>query len=98
MVSVSSNKVVVVGTGQVGSTTAFSIITQGLCNELVLIDPATAKAMGECRDLDDGSEFLNRHVKVRVGDYSDCGDADVYWKLRRFHSGWFENCPRDPAG
>ena len=77
MVSVNSNKVVVVGTGQVGSTTAFSIITQGLCNELVLIDPAKTKAMGECRDLDDGSEFLNRHVKVRVGDYSDCGDADV---------------------
>lgn len=51
MVSVNSNKVVVVGTGQVGSTTAFSIITQGLCNELVLIDPAQSKAMGECRGL-----------------------------------------------
>ena len=77
MVSVNSSKVVVVGAGQVGSTTAFSIITQGLCNELVLIDPAQPKAMGECMDLDDGSEFLNRHVKVRVGEYADCKGADV---------------------
>ena len=29
------------------------------------------------RDLDDGSEFQDRHVKVRAGDYADCKDADI---------------------
>ncbi|RSX56246.1 L-lactate dehydrogenase [Bifidobacterium samirii] len=77
MSSVSRNKVVIVGTGQVGATAAFSIVTHGLCNELVLIDHIGAKALGEARDLDDGSEFQDRHVRVRVGDYDDCADADI---------------------
>ncbi|WP_077387574.1 L-lactate dehydrogenase, partial [Bifidobacterium longum] len=52
-------------------------VTHGLCNELVLIDHFAAKALGEARDLDDGSEFQDRHVKVRAGDYADCRDADI---------------------
>ena len=77
MVTMNRNKVVIVGTGQVGATAAFGIVTHGLCNELVLIDRSAAKALGEARDLDDGSEFQDRHVKVRAGDYADCKDADI---------------------
>lgn len=55
MVTMNRNKVVIVGTGQVGATAAFGIVTHGLCNELVLIDCSAAKALGEARDLDDGS-------------------------------------------
>lgn len=77
MVTMNRNKVVIVGTGQVGATAAFGIVTHGLCNELVLIDRSAAKALGEARDLDDGSEFQDRHVKVRAGDYDDCKDADI---------------------
>ena len=72
MATMNRNKVVIVGTGQVGATAAFGIVTHGLCNELVLIDCSAAKALGEARDLDDGSEFQDRHVKVRAGDYADC--------------------------
>ena len=77
MVTMNRNKVVIVGTGRVGATAAFGIVTHGLCNELVLIDCSAAKALGEARDLDDGSEFQDRHVKVRAGDYDDCKDADI---------------------
>ena len=70
MVTMNRNKVVIVGTGRVGATAAFGIVTHGLCNELVLIDCSAAKALGEARDLDDGSEFQDRHVKVRAGDYA----------------------------
>ena len=77
MVTMNRNKVVIVGTGQVGSTAAFAIVTHGLCNELVLIDHSAGKALGESHDLDDGSEFQDRHVKVRNGDYGDCKDADI---------------------
>ena len=76
MVTMNRNKVVIVGTGRVGATAAFGIVTHGLCNELVLIDCSAAKALGEARDLDDGSEFQDRHVKVRAGDYADCKDAE----------------------
>ena len=77
MVTMNRNKVVIVGTGRVGATAAFGIVTHGLCNELVLIDCSAAKALGEARDLDDGSEFQDRHVKVRAGDYADCKHADI---------------------
>ena len=32
MVTMNRNKVVIVGTGQVGATAAFGIVTHGLCN------------------------------------------------------------------
>ncbi len=28
-------------------------------------------------DLRDGIDYLGRNVKVSVGDYKDCGDADI---------------------
>ena len=37
MVTMNRNKVVIVGTGQVGATTAFSIVTHGLCLSLIHI-------------------------------------------------------------
>ena len=77
MVTMNRNKVVIVGTGQVGATAAFAIVTHGLCNELVLIDHFADKALGESHDLDDGSEFWDRHIRVHAGDYSDCRDADI---------------------
>ena len=36
--SFKDSKVVIVGLGNVGATTAYSIINQGLCEEIVLID------------------------------------------------------------
>ena len=33
-----NSKVVIVGAGKVGSTSAFSIISQGLCEDVCLID------------------------------------------------------------
>jgi L-lactate dehydrogenase len=71
------SKVVVVGTGNVGATTAFSIVNQGLCEELVLIDMNKEKALGEALDLQDSVHFMNRNIKVSVGSYEDCGDADI---------------------
>ena len=77
MVTMNRNKVVVVGAGTVGSTVAFGLVSHGLCNEVVLIDPNRTRAMGESHDLDDGSEFFDRHVNVHVGDYADCANADI---------------------
>lgn len=77
MVTMNRNKVVIVGAGTVGSTTAFGLVSYGLCNEVVLIDPAAERAIGESHDLDDGSEFFDRHVNVHVGGYDECADADI---------------------
>ena len=74
---ISKSKVAIVGCGLVGSTTAFSLITQGICDEVLMIDINKERAYGEMLDLQDSIEYLNRNVKVRTGEYSDCGDVDI---------------------
>jgi L-lactate dehydrogenase len=69
-------KVVIVGAGLVGSSTAFSLVTQGICDEVRIIDINKDKARGEVMDLCHCVEYLNRNVKVMIGDYKDCTDAD----------------------
>ena len=47
-----SRRVVVVGTGFVGTSIAYSMINQGITNELVLIDVNKEKAQGEAKQSD----------------------------------------------
>lgn len=70
-------KVAIVGTGLVGSSTAFSLITQGVCDEVIMIDINKEKALGEVMDLKHCIEYLNRNTKIRVGSYEECGDVDI---------------------
>ncbi len=48
--NISGTKVVIIGTGNVGATTAYSLTVQGVCSELVLIDRNKEKAIGEVMD------------------------------------------------
>ena len=75
--SFKDSKVVVIGTGNVGSTTAYSILNQGLCEEVVLIDVNRDKAYAEALDMAHSVYFMNRNIDVHAGDYKDCADADV---------------------
>lgn len=72
-----ARKVAIIGTGLVGSSTAFSLITQGVCEEILMIDLNKEKALGEVMDLNHCIEYLNRNTKVRVGSYEECGDVDI---------------------
>ena len=74
---VNRNKIVIVGAGLVGSSTAFSLITQGICDEVMIIDINKGKAHGEVMDLCHCVEYLNRNVLVSEGEYKDCSDANI---------------------
>jgi len=74
---INKSKVVIVGAGAVGSSTAFSLVTQGVCDDVVLTDVNQEKAVGEAMDLRHCIEYLNRNVRVSAGTYEDCGDADI---------------------
>lgn len=69
-------KIVVIGAGFVGSTTAYTIMCGGLFNEIVLIDINRDKAYGDAMDMAHGVSFV-KPVNVYAGDYSDCADADI---------------------
>ena len=72
-----SRKIAVVGTGLVGSSCAFAMVNQCICDELLLIDINEEKAKGEAWDLTHGVPFMSQRTKVRTATYSDCTDVDV---------------------
>ncbi|KAK3362443.1 L-lactate dehydrogenase-like protein [Lasiosphaeria hispida] len=69
-----SIKIVIVGAGSVGVTTAYALLLSGLASELVLIDIDENRARGEATDLSHAAHFA--HARVRVAsDYSACEGA-----------------------
>lgn len=74
--SIKQTRVVVIGAGAVGSTTAYTLMIQGICSEIVLIDTDKQRARGEVLDIAHGASFVHP-VKVWAGSYKDCADADM---------------------
>jgi len=69
-------RVVVIGTGAVGSTTAYTLLLKKRMSELVLIDVNKDKALGDALDMNHGLPFVG-NIKVWAGDYPDCAGADI---------------------
>lgn len=64
----SGNKVTIVGIGQVGMACAFSVLSQSVSSEVVLVDVMADKLQGEMMDLQHGSAFLkNAHINASTG-------------------------------
>ncbi|PGT77676.1 L-lactate dehydrogenase [Bacillus sp. AFS040349] len=71
------NRVVLIGTGLVGSSYAFAMLNQGVSEELVLIDLNKEKSEGDVMDLNHGLAFAPSSTRIWFGDYEDCKDADI---------------------
>ena len=72
------NKLVIIGCGNVGMAYAYSLLNQCLdIKELVLIDVNTEKLYGKVADLNHSIYNLNTSTNVKLGNYSDCQDADI---------------------
>lgn len=70
-------KIVLVGTGFVGMSFAYSLLNQGGVNELVLVDVLKEKAEGEAMDLAHGLSCAPTKINIKSGDYSECKDANI---------------------
>ena len=75
--SIKTRKVVIVGSGNVGSHCAFSLAVQGVCDEIIMIDKIETKANAEAVDLSDTVSYLPHYVTSRKGTFEDCSDADI---------------------
>ena len=72
------NKLVIIGSGNVGMAYAYSLLNQCLnINELVLIDIDKDTLYGKVADLNHSIYNLNSSTNITLGNYSDCQDADV---------------------
>lgn len=70
-------KIVLVGTGFVGMSFAYSLLVSGGIDELVLIDVNKEKAIGEAMDLQHGLPYAKHKMQIKAGDYDACKDADI---------------------
>lgn len=71
-------KVVLIGCGNVGMSFAYSLVTgKNKTSELILIDINQKKAEGEAMDLHHAAAYNTNRIKIKAGDYSDCGDANI---------------------
>ncbi|MGI6030648.1 MAG: L-lactate dehydrogenase [Eubacteriales bacterium] len=70
------SKCAIIGCGNVGAATAFTLVGSGLFSQLVLIDVNEKKAQGEAMDLNHGIPFAT-HMKVWAGTYDDVADCSV---------------------
>ncbi|MGL5149270.1 MAG: L-lactate dehydrogenase [Clostridium sp.] len=75
--NIKARKIAIIGCGLVGSSCAFALVNQNVCDELLLIDINEEKAKGEAWDLTHGVEFMSQRTKIRNSNYSECGDADI---------------------
>ncbi len=70
-------KIVLVGTGFVGMSMAYSMLNRGGIEELILIDIDKEKTIGEEMDLSHGLPFAPQKMVIKAGDYEDCKDAEI---------------------
>jgi L-lactate dehydrogenase len=71
-----THKIVIVGSGKVGTTFAYALLLNGLVGEIVLIDIDKERTDGEVMDLNHAVPLTNP-VQIYQGDYSDCAGAEV---------------------
>ena len=73
-----NNKIMIVGTGNVGASIAYGIMNQRTAvNEIILTDIIAKDAEGEAMDLRDALAVAPSYVKIKSGTYKDAKDCDI---------------------
>ena len=66
-----TTKIGIIGAGHVGSHVASSLMTQGLCDEIVLLDTDEGKARRHADDIADSVAYMPLPAKIYAGGYED---------------------------
>ena len=74
---IKKRKIMLVGTGFVGMSFAYSLLNERGIDELVLVDVNADKARGEEMDLSDGLVYADTKMKITAGSYEDAKDTNI---------------------
>lgn len=74
---ISKRRIMLVGTGFVGMSFAYSMLHEKGIDEMVLVDVNADKAKGEAMDLTDGLVYADTKMKVYSGSYADAEYCNV---------------------
>lgn len=70
-------KIGIIGMGHVGATVAFTLLTHGIADEMVLLDKNEKKVTAEYNDLHDTLPRNQTYVNIRMQDWSALKNADI---------------------
>jgi len=70
-------KISIIGLGHVGSTLAYSLVLQGLAEDLVLVNRSEDRARGDALDLTHALSFTEALGRVRAGTLDDTAGSDL---------------------
>ena len=70
------NKITIIGTGNVGSTIAYTLMIMDIASEIVMIDACNDRAVGEALDIQQGTPY-GGICNIYAGSYTDAKDSDI---------------------
>lgn len=73
---VGNRKIVIIGTGYVGSSIAYALTLRNIAREVILIDINRDRALGEAHDIRHGISSMGT-LDLRDGGYEECADCDL---------------------
>ncbi|MFK3703865.1 L-lactate dehydrogenase [Klebsiella sp. NPDC088457] len=72
-----ARKVMIIGAGNVGTSAAYALLNQNICEELILVDLDTTRAQAHAQDLSDAAAYMPGMMAISVREVSDCADVDI---------------------
>ncbi|KRL66219.1 lactate/malate family dehydrogenase [Companilactobacillus versmoldensis] len=71
------SKIAIIGLGHVGSTTAYTLVSRDLVDQLVLFDKDEKIVTAQYKDLKDGQVGLNSHLEIIKPSLQELKDTDI---------------------
>ncbi|CAD0108526.1 unnamed protein product [Aureobasidium uvarum] len=72
-----TSRIAILGSGEVGSTIAYSLILNPVAGEILLVDPKEEVRDAQVQDLSDATFHGNTSTQVRAGTHKEAGQCDI---------------------
>ena len=72
-----SNRVAIIGAGEVGATAAYALLLGNLCSDLLLVDINSVKQDGQVQDLSDAASAAGISTHVKSSSFKEAGQCDI---------------------
>lgn len=72
-----SNRIAIIGVGQVGAAAAYALILSSVAEELLLVDIKVDLRDSQVRDLSDVSYSCNSKTRVRAATHREASQCDI---------------------
>ncbi|CAC9892924.1 unnamed protein product [Aureobasidium pullulans] len=72
-----TSRIAILGSGEVGSTIAYSLILNPVAGEILLVDPKEDVRDAQVQDLSDATFHGNTSTQVRAGTHKEAGQCDI---------------------